>query len=147
MSAAASDKTALTPLELEIMQVLWSQGPSTATEIIPLLNGNLAYNTVGTMLQVLLRKGRVKRTAEGRAYRYRATVSRERAAGSAIGDLLKRMFAGDAQAMLLAMVDSGHVDAEDLQRARKALQAAEREDAKEAREAFFEKRKPVWKGR
>jgi len=34
---------------------------------------------------------------------------------------------------LLAMVDAGHVDAEDLQRARKALQAAEREDAKEAR--------------
>ncbi|WP_047496255.1 BlaI/MecI/CopY family transcriptional regulator [Terriglobus sp. TAA 43] len=133
MSAATSDKTALTPLELEIMQVLWNQGPSTATEIVPLLNGNLAYNTVGTMLQVLLRKGRVKRTAEGRAYRYRATVTRERAAGSAIGDLLKRMFAGDAQAMLLAMVDSGHVDAEDLQRARKALQAAEREDAKEAR--------------
>ncbi|MEZ2348770.1 BlaI/MecI/CopY family transcriptional regulator [Terriglobus sp. RCC_193] len=133
MSAAASDKTALTPLELEIMQVLWSQGPSTAAEIVPLLNGNLAYNTVGTMLQVLLRKGRVKRTAEGRAYRYRATVSRERAAGSAIGDLLKRMFAGDAQAMLLAMVDAGHVDADDLQRARKALQTAEREDAKEAR--------------
>lgn len=133
MSAAASDKTALTPLELEIMQVLWGQGPSTAAEIVPLLNGNLAYNTVGTMLQVLLRKGRVKRTAEGRAFRYRATVSRERAAGSAIGDLLKRMFAGDAQAMLLAMVDAGHVDAEDLQRARKALQAAEREDAKEGR--------------
>lgn len=133
MSAAAVDKNALTPLELEIMQVLWGQGPSTAAEVVPLLSGNLAYNTVGTMLQVLLRKGRVKRVAEGRAYRYRATVSRERAAGSAIGDLLKRMFEGDAQAMLLAMVDSGHVDAEDLQRARKALQAAERADTKEAR--------------
>ncbi|MGI4855301.1 MAG: BlaI/MecI/CopY family transcriptional regulator [Janthinobacterium lividum] len=120
-----ASREGLTPLELQIMQVLWSAGPSTATEVLPQMEGDLAYNTVQTMLQVLLRKGKVKRTAEGRAYRYRAAVSRERAAGSAIGDLLKRMFGGSAEAMLLAMVDSGHVAAEDLQRARKALQAAE----------------------
>ncbi len=130
MSAAAAKtagKQGLTPLELEIMQVLWSAGPSTAAEVGPQLAGDLAYNTVQTMLQVLLRKGKVKRTAEGRAYRYRAAVSRERAAGSAISDLLKRMFGGSAEAMLLAMVDSGQVGAEDLQRARKALQAGEAE--------------------
>lgn len=130
MSAAAAKtagKQGLTPLELEIMQVLWSAGPSTAAEVGPQLAGDLAYNTVQTMLQVLLRKGKVKRTAEGRAYRYRAAVSRERAAVSAISDLLKRMFGGSAEAMLLAMVDSGQVGAEDLQRARKALQAGEAE--------------------
>ncbi len=127
MAAASkgSGKWGLTPLELEIMQVLWSAGPSTAAEVVPQLAGGLAYNTVQTMLQVLLRKGKVQRTAEGRAYRYRAVVSRERAAGSAIADLLKRMFGGSSEAMLLAMVDAGHVDAGDLQRARKALQAAE----------------------
>ena len=107
------------------MQVLWSTGPSTAAEVVPQLKGSLAYNTVQTMLQVLLRKGKVKRTAEGRAYRYRAVVTRERAAGTAIADLLKRMFGGSAEAMLLAMVDAGHVNADDLRRARKALQTAE----------------------
>lgn len=132
-ASASAEKNSLTPLELEIMQVLWNEGPSTPAEVVPLLGGNLAYNTVGTMLNVLLRKGRVKRVAEGRAYRYRATVTRERAAGSAIGDLLKRMFAGDAHAMLLAMVDAGHVDGDDLHRARKALQTAERAEAKESR--------------
>jgi BlaI family transcriptional regulator, penicillinase repressor len=131
MSAAAktTDKRGLTPLELEIMQLLWSQGPSTAAEVVPLMSGEPAYNTVQTMLQVLLRKGKVKRVAEGRAYRYKAAVSRERAAGSAISDLVKRMFGGSAEAMLLAMVDSGQVGAEDLARARKALQAAEKADA------------------
>ncbi len=131
--SATTDKTTFTPLELEIMQVLWNKGPSTAAEVVPLLQGNLAYNTVGTMLQVLLRKGRVKRTAEGRAYRYRAAVSRERAAASAVGDLLKRIFGGDTHAMLLAMVHSGNVTVDDLQRARKALQAAERAETKDRR--------------
>lgn len=136
-STKPTSREGLTPLELQIMQVLWSAGPSTATEVLPHMEGDLAYNTVQTMLQVLLRKGKVKRTAEGRAYRYRAAVSRERAAGSAIADLLKRMFGGSAEAMLLAMVDSGHVAAEDLQRARKALQAAElaSEKALESRKA------------
>jgi predicted transcriptional regulator len=136
MSAAAAkttDQRGLTPLELEIMQVLWSQGPSTAAEVVPLMQGDPAYNTVQTMLQVLLRKGKVKRVAEGRAYRYKAAVSRERAAGSAISDLVKRMFGGSAEAMLLAMVDSGQVGAEDLARARKALQAAEKSEADAAK--------------
>jgi BlaI family penicillinase repressor len=128
MSAIAiksTDKRGLTPLELQIMQVLWTEGPSTAAEVVPQVPGELAYNTVQTMLQVLLKKGKVKRVAEGRAYRYRAAVTKERAAGSAIGELLKKMFGGSAEAMLLAMVDSGHVDADDLQRARKALQSGE----------------------
>lgn len=138
MVAVAKGKSGLTPLELEIMQVLWSAGPSTAAEVVPQLAGDLAYNTVQTMLQVLLRKGKVKRTAEGRAYRYRAAVTRERAAGSAISDLLKRMFGGSAEAMLLAMVDSGQVGADDLRRARKALQAAEKADAESGRTAADE---------
>ena len=128
MCAAAvksTDKRGLTPLELQIMQVLWTEGPSTAAEVVPQVPGELAYNTVQTMLQVLLKKGKVKRVAEGRAYRYRAAVTKERAAGSAIGELLKKMFGGSAEAMLLAMVDSGHVDADDLLRARKALQTGE----------------------
>jgi predicted transcriptional regulator len=134
-ASKSPEKHALTPLELEIMQVLWSAGPSTASEVVPQIEGNLAYNTVQTMLQVLLRKGRVKRVAEGRAYRYRAAVTRERAAGSAISDLVKRMFGGSAEAMLLAMVDGGQVGAEDLQRARKALQAAEKAEAGATKEA------------
>jgi BlaI family transcriptional regulator, penicillinase repressor len=140
MTSAAgkgTEKKGLTPLELEVMQVLWSAGPSTAAEVQEQISGEYAYTTVQTMLQVLLRKGKVKRTAEGRAYRYKAAVSRERAAGSAIADMIKRMFGGSAEAMLLAMVDSGHVDADDLQKARKALQAAEKETrsaGKEARE-------------
>ncbi len=140
MSAAAksTEKKGLTPLELEVMQVLWNNGPSTAAEVQEQMQGEYAYTTVQTMLQVLLRKGKAKRVAEGRAFRYRAAVSRERAAGSAIGDLIKRMFGGSAEAMLLAMVDSGHLDADDLQKARKALQAAEKDAgtkpaAKEAR--------------
>ena len=58
------------------MQVLWGAGPSTVSDVQPKLKAKLAYTTVQTMLNVLLRKGKVKRVQEGRAFRYRAVVSR-----------------------------------------------------------------------
>jgi predicted transcriptional regulator len=121
----------LTPLELEIMQVLWEAGPCTVAEVQPKLKGELAYTTVQTMLNVLLRKKKVKRVQEGRAYRYRPTVSRERATGSALSDLVKRMFGGSSEALLMAMVDTRQISAEELARVAQKLAAAEAPPAKE----------------
>jgi BlaI family penicillinase repressor len=123
--AKSKVKQTLTPLELEIMQVLWQNGPSTVTEVIPKLKAELAYTTVQTMLMVLLRKGKVKRTQEGRAFRYRPAVSRERASGNALEDLVRRMFGGSAEALLMAMVDTRQISAKELERLAKKVAAAE----------------------
>jgi len=118
-------KQTLTPLELEIMQVLWEVGPSTVSEVQPRLKAELAYTTVQTMLNVLLRKGKVARAQEGRAFRYRPAVSRERATGSALSDLVRRMFGGSSEALLMAMVDTRQITAEELSRVAERLSAAE----------------------
>jgi BlaI family penicillinase repressor len=121
----------LTPLELEIMQALWEMGPSTVSEVQPKLKEQLAYTTVQTMLNVLLRKKKVKREQEGRAFRYRPVVSRERAMGSALNDMVKRMFGGSSEALLMAMVDTQQISAEELARVGERLAAAERNEGKE----------------
>jgi BlaI family penicillinase repressor len=135
-AATGSGKTAqtLTPLELEIMQVLWELGPCTVSDVLPKMKAEFAYTTVQTMLTVLLRKGKVKRVQEGRAFRYRAVVSRERAFGGALNDLVKRMFGGSSEALLMAMVDTRQISAEELERVGKRLAESERaaEDIKEA---------------
>ncbi|HTV06586.1 MAG TPA: BlaI/MecI/CopY family transcriptional regulator [Acidobacteriaceae bacterium] len=107
---------ALTRLELEIMQVLWERGGSTVAEVQRGLKAELAYTTVQTMLNVLWRKKKVKREQEGRAYRYEAVVSRERARGSAVNDLVSRMFGGSGEALLMAMVDTRQISTEELAR-------------------------------
>jgi predicted transcriptional regulator len=121
----------LTPLELEIMQILWSSGPGTVSDVQPKLRAELAYTTVQTMLNVLLRKGKVKRIREGRAYRYHPAVSRERATGGALQDILKRMFGGSSEALLMAMVDTHQITAEELSRAAERLAAVERGDRRD----------------
>jgi BlaI family penicillinase repressor len=127
MPAKEKSKPTLTPLELEIMQVLWEDGASTVTEVMPKLKAELAYTTVQTMLMVLLRKGKVKRTQEGRAFRYRPVVSRERASGSAVEDLVRRMFGGSAEALLMAMVDARQISAKELERLARKVAAAEQQ--------------------
>src|SRR6202021_3563975 len=91
------------------MQVLWGTGPCTVGEVQPKLKAQLAYTTVQTMANMLLRKNKVKRVQEGRAFRYRPTVSRERANGSALHDMVKRMFGGSSEALLMAMGEARQI--------------------------------------
>lgn len=104
----------LTSLELQIMEVLWAEGPCTTAEVVPKLKGNRAYTTVQTMLNILLRKKRVSRSLEGRAHRYKAVVPRERAIGNTLSDLVSRMFGGSTEALLMALMDTKQVTADEL---------------------------------
>ena len=75
----------LTPLELEIMNVLWTTGPANVQTVQAGLKGReLAYTTVQTMLNVLHRKGRVQRQLKDRAYLYRPILSRQKAVRQAL---------------------------------------------------------------
>jgi BlaI family transcriptional regulator, penicillinase repressor len=127
----ANEKKTLTPLELEIMQILWQDGPSTVNDVRPKLKSQLAYNTVQTMLTVLLRKGKVKRVQEGRAFRYTPTVDRKRATGTALQDLVRRMFGGSPEALLLAMVESRQIGPRELARLNEMVAEAEKKAAEE----------------
>ncbi len=106
----------LTPLELEIMKVLWDTGPANVLAVQQGLSGGPAYTTVQTMLNVLLRKGKVKRTLKGRAFIYRPALSRADAAKTAVRDLIDRMFAGSAESLVLGLLESKELSPEKLRR-------------------------------
>ena len=111
----------LTPLELQIMQVLWDVGPSTVADVQAKLGSDLAYTTVQTMLNVLLRKKKVRRTPVGRAFAYQPAISREGASQTAIDDLVSRMFGGSGEALLMALIDTRRITPEQIARASKLL--------------------------
>ena len=67
-------------LEAAIMDRVWAAGrPVLVREIWAGLRPERepAYNTVLTVVEILYRKGWLAREKDGRAYRYRATASRE----------------------------------------------------------------------
>ena len=69
------EKEKLTGLELQIMQVIWKLGPSNVSAVQEGLAQSLAYTTVQTMLNILHKKGKLRRKLKGRAFEYSATVT------------------------------------------------------------------------
>ena len=111
MAGRKTGSQGLTALELKILQVLWRLGPSQVLVVQQELEDELAYTTVQTMLNVLERKGRVKRRLRGRAYEYRAAVSQETTLGGAVSDLIDRMFSGSPEELVMSLVKTRQLDA------------------------------------
>ncbi|MEA2206209.1 MAG: hypothetical protein QOE77_2985 [Blastocatellia bacterium] len=111
----------LTPLELEIMHVLWETGPANVQIVQQKLPRELAYTTVQTMLNILQRKGKVKRALKDRAYFYKPVVSRSQVVGQHMGDIVDRLFGGSAESLVMSLVEAKHLTPEKLARLRKLL--------------------------
>ena len=109
-----SKKASLTKLELKIMQVIWRWGRCTVSAVQEELDPPLAYTTVQTMLNILERKGKLKRELQGRAYIYSATITEAKALGQGVRDLIDRMFGGSSEALVMSLLKSGEIDAKKL---------------------------------
>jgi predicted transcriptional regulator len=119
----------LTPLELEIMNILWESGPANVQTVQARLQSrDLAYTTVQTMLNVLHRKGKVKRELKDRAYTYRAVLSRQRAVRQAVGEVLDKFFKGSADSLVLNLVKTRKLTPDALARIQQLVEEAKEED-------------------
>jgi predicted transcriptional regulator len=106
--------TALTKLELELMQIIWRLGGSTVSAVQAELPRPLAYTTVQTMLNILERKGKLRRELQGRAYVYCARVTEAKALGQGLRDLIDRMFGGSSEELVMSLLKNGQIDAKRL---------------------------------
>jgi len=118
----------LTPLELEIMQVLWETGPANVQTVQQRLGRQLAYTSVQTMLNVLQRKSKVRRTLKDKAYFYRPAVTRSQVTGHAVGDLIDRLFGGSAESLVMNLVEARHLTPEKLARLNMLVEEGARDD-------------------
>jgi predicted transcriptional regulator len=114
-------KDTLTKLELQIMQVIWRLGPSNVNAVQAGLEQQLAYTTVQTMLNILHRKGKLKRKLRGRAYEYSAAVTEANASGHAVRDLINRMFGGSSEELVMSLIKSRQIDAKKIAELSKRL--------------------------
>lgn len=117
----------LTALEFEIMKVLWECGPANVQTVQQRLARPLAYTTVQTMLNILHRKGRVKRALRDRAYFYRPAVTQDQVARQSVSDLVDRLFGGSAESLVMNLLETKQLTPEKLARLQKLVRDAEEE--------------------
>jgi predicted transcriptional regulator len=120
----------LTKLELQVMDALWTLGPSPVREIqehFPDKN-RPAYTTVQTMVYRLEAKGVVRRTKKiGNAHIFEATVSRSAAQRRLIDELLS-FFGGRSQPVVAHLIESGKLTLDDVREAERTLRRLARKD-------------------
>jgi predicted transcriptional regulator len=86
--AASSE---LGPLEERLLETLWQRSNATVRELVQDRHQDLAYTTVMTTLDRLFKKGLLAREAEGRAFRYTPSVTREELHREVAGAALRQM--------------------------------------------------------
>lgn len=120
-----------TELELQVLQILWQQGESSVMSVRDALaeerDRNIARTSVVTTLNVMADKGLVRRRQQGRAYLFSHAVTQDEVSKGMLGDLLDRVFDGSAEALLLNLLDSEHVDDEEHRALRRVINRERRE--------------------
>ena len=123
---ARKESTVLTEAEHRLMDVLWTRGASTVTEVLEGLNQDppLAYNTVLTTLRILEEKGYLSHDKEGRAFVYKAKVPREKARQSALRLLMSRFFDNSAEQLVHNLLSSEKLTNAEMKRLKKMIEEA-----------------------
>jgi len=120
-----------TDSELEILRVLWDQGPSTVRDVHITLQRHreIGYTTVLKLLQIMAAKGIVERDETARAHVYKARVAQEQTQRQLVGHLLDRAFGGSATKLMMQALSGRPASAEEIAQMRQML--AEFEKGKE----------------
>jgi len=111
--------------ELEIMNVVWQLDEATVRQVWQRL-GSPAYTTVLTMMRALEEKKKILTHRErGKAYVYRATITREAVSRSLIGDLRDLVFGGSMPLLVHNLLGTQSLSHDELGQLRQVLDAHE----------------------
>jgi BlaI family transcriptional regulator, penicillinase repressor len=109
-----STRAALGDLEHELLTILWKHGELSATAVRKRLARKLKDPTIRTVLRRLEEKGYVTHSVVSGTFIYRANESPETTAASAVKGIVDRFCGGSIERVLLALVDAGFADANQL---------------------------------
>ncbi|MEM7455206.1 MAG: BlaI/MecI/CopY family transcriptional regulator [Planctomycetota bacterium] len=118
---ARKPKPGLTERESEIMEVLWESGPATSEDVRSRLSGNPHDSSVRTFLRILIDKGMVKADSKKRPAVYRAAVRKDKVQKKEVGHLLKRMFGGSAESLVLRLIEDEQLTLDQLEEIRSSI--------------------------
>ena len=119
----------LTEREFQLMDILWTHGPSTAETVREALPDRPHDSTVRTLLRILKQKGYVRILGQQPAT-YAAAVERSVVQRKATRSLLAKFFGGSVEALVMRLVEDEALSAEQLDQLRKSLSRRKRKGEK-----------------
>jgi predicted transcriptional regulator len=119
-----------TESELEILNILWNEGPSNVRTVNNIINQQkeVGYTTTLKLMQIMTQKGLVERDESARTHIYSAKVKAEDIQGEMLDKLLNTAFGGSASKLVLSALGSGKASAKELEEIKALIQKLESND-------------------
>ena len=123
-----------TELELEILKILWEDSPLPVRDVRTKLETEagrpLAHSSVITILNIMHRKGFLKRRKEGKSFLFSPKVLRENITGNIMDDVMSKLFDGSPAGMMLNLLETSDIDSDELAKIQKLIKQKEKEQNK-----------------
>lgn len=115
-----------TELELAILKILWESSPLPVRDVRDRLadgqdGRDLTHSSVITILNIMVKKGYLRREKEGKALLFEPIVAEQDVHQGMVGDILQRVFDGSASSMMLSLLETADMDFEELKELRKLI--------------------------
>lgn len=113
-----------TPGELELLKILWDEGPCTVRGVLDILKRQQkprAYTSVMSLMAVMAEKGLLSRKARGKAFVYSARLPREQTLANLVGDLCRRAFEGSASGLVTHLLEGANPTEDELAEIRRTI--------------------------
>jgi predicted transcriptional regulator len=119
-----------TEAELEILQMLWSQGPRSVRELNDELNQSkpVGYTTTLKILQIMAEKGLVTRIKDGRNHIYTAAVEQKATQQQLLDKLLNGIFGGSAKKLVMQALGNHMASKEELEEIKQYIEQLEKSE-------------------
>ena len=126
---AMSKTDTLSRREREMMNIIFTHGKATATEVMDAMDDPPTYSAVRATLRVLEQKGHLKHQHDGTRYVYLPTVNRDRVRLSALDQLLATFFDGSAANVVATLIErqKGKMSDEELDELSQLIDQARKE--------------------
>jgi predicted transcriptional regulator len=111
------------------MEVLWAaRTPLAADQVVAAVDPRAGWKepTIKSMLNRLVRKGALAFEAQGKRYLYRPAVSRQACVRGESRSFARRVFGGDAGAMIAHFVQDARLTPQEIAQLRRLLTEKER---------------------
>ncbi|SHM89035.1 Predicted transcriptional regulator [Chitinophaga jiangningensis] len=107
---------ALTKAEEQIMMALWQTGPAFVKDLIEAMpEPKPHYNTVSTLIKILVEKGFVDFNVFGKSHQYYATISREEYSHKTVSNLVKGYFEGSFSNLVSFFIKENDISVNELE--------------------------------
>jgi len=120
-------QAAPTASELAVLQLLWTNGPMSVKDIHEALDRDkpVVYTTVLKTMQVMMGRGMLDRTSEGRKHIYRAVIAQTATQDKLLDTFLDKTFSGSAKNLVMRALGQHTPDASELEELRAYIDSLE----------------------